>query len=114
MKALKIMMSLFIFAAPAAVYSQSKTSGESVQTYQKRTYRKTTRITKKDSMKIKENGPILNDNGTTSTTGTIDGRSSTGRPGSDTLVNYTVKRKRTTVKTVGEAPESGSQNKKKP
>jgi len=45
---------------------------------------------------IKENAPILNDNGNANTNGSVDGsRSSTGRPGIDSTTSYTRKRKRT-------------------
>ena len=50
--------------------------------YKKKVKRTTTGTNVQDVIKDtinKETGPILNDNGTISTTGTMDGRSSTGR-----------------------------------
>ena len=45
---------------------------------------------------IKENAPVLNDNGNVNSNGSVDGsRSSTGRPGIDSTTSYTRKRKRT-------------------
>ncbi|MCE6987615.1 hypothetical protein [Dyadobacter sp. CY323] len=64
-----------------------------------------------------ETGPILNDNGSVSTTGTIDGRSSTGRPDAeptqtDTTTTYTVKK---TIRTLnpGETVKPDSSKKRK-
>ncbi|WP_149240044.1 hypothetical protein [Dyadobacter sp. 32] len=113
MKAIKIMMIILAMSAPAFLFAQSESGSH--QTYQRKTVRKSTKhLTRKDSLKTKENAPILNDNGTSSTTGTIDGRSSTGRPGADTLTSYSVRKKKTTVKTVdGTSPEAVKSRKKK-
>ncbi|WAC13596.1 hypothetical protein [Dyadobacter pollutisoli] len=110
MKTLQLIL-LILFLTPAISFGQSsgKKSGSSKS--QKVYHRKTTR-TKistdtsdvnailKDSANA-ESGPILNDNGNISTTGTIDGRSSTGRPGTDTTTSYTVKRSKKTIRTGG-------------
>lgn len=51
---------------------------------------------------IKENAPVLNDNGNVNTNGTIESnRSSTGRPGSDTVSGYTVRKRKRVIKTGG-------------
>jgi len=117
MKPLKMLFTILLAGVSYIGIAQTQPSQDSKKdqaTYQSRTYKKTMRLTKKDSIKTKENAPILNDNGTSSTTGTIDGRSSTGRPGADTMVNYTVKRKKTTIKTVDgtQSPESVKSRKK--
>lgn len=116
MRTLTMILTGIFFFTVGSTFAQSTVRKDSVQNqkgYQKKTYRKTTRLTYKDSIKSKENAPILNDNGTSSTTGTIEGRSSTGRPGSDTLVNYSVRRKKTTIRTVdGTQPESVKEKKK--
>ena len=54
----------------------------------------TTNVTpqSKDSL-TRDSAPILNDNGTVSSTGTVDGRSSTGRTGDDSVVTYTKKKR---------------------
>ncbi len=115
MKKLKINLTILLFAMSAAVFAQTKETSHGQRVYKQKTTRNTTRLTYKDSIKTKENAPILNDNGTTSTTGTIDGRSSTGRPGADTLVSYSVKRKKTTIRTDNNgAPQSVKTKKKQP
>lgn len=96
MKKLKTAILIVILAAPLFSYGQSTTS------YKKRTYKKTTII---DTAKgtdlqkipvIKENAPVLNDNGNVNSSGSVEGsRSSTGRPGADTTGSYVRKRKRT-------------------
>jgi len=80
------------------VFSWAQSEGS----YKKKTYKKTVvidTIKKADASKdpvIRENAPVLNDNGNVNTTGTVDGsRSSTGRPGVDTTGSYVRKRKRT-------------------
>ncbi|MCF2504877.1 hypothetical protein [Dyadobacter fanqingshengii] len=95
--------------SPSIAFSQSRDSktGKSERTFQKKSSRlKSTTDTSDVSAIIKdssnaESGPILNDNGNVSTTGTIDGRSSTGRPDADTTGSYTVKRNKKTIKTGG-------------
>ena len=117
MKPIKMLLTILLAGVSYTGIAQTQPSQDSKKgqaTYQSRTYKKTMRLTKKDSIKTKENAPILNDNGTSGTTGTIDGRSSTGRPGADTTVNYTVKRKKTTIKTIDgtQSPESAKSRKK--
>jgi hypothetical protein len=100
-----------LLLSPALSFAQSaeKKSGssKSQKVYQKKTSR--TRVSTdtsdvtailKDSANA-ESGPILNDNGNISTTGTIDGRSSTGRPDADTTTSYTVKRTKKTIRAGG-------------
>jgi hypothetical protein len=95
------------FFASTAAFCQVN---EKKQTTNDETYRRktTTRTTKTigskaeiDSIK-KVTAPILNDNGSTNTTGAIEGnRSSTGRPGADTTVSYTVRKRKKVVQTGG-------------
>ena len=96
MKKLKTVLLIAILVTPFLSYGQSTGS------YKKRTYKKTTII---DTAKgvdlqknpvIKENAPVLNDNGNVNSSGSVEGnRSSTGRPGADTTGSYVRKRKRT-------------------
>ena len=111
MKTLKILLITMATIAPSIAFSQSRSakteSGKSERTFQKKSSRlKSTTDTSDVTAIIKdssnaESGPILNDNGNVSTTGTIDGRSSTGRPDADTTGSYTVKRNKKTIKTGG-------------
>ncbi|MCF0041881.1 hypothetical protein LXM24_17375 [Dyadobacter sp. CY399] len=109
MKTLKILVIMMALISPSIAFSQSRDSktGKSERTFQKKSSRlKSTTDTSDVSAIIKdssnaESGPILNDNGNVSTTGTIDGRSSTGRPDADTTGSYTVKRNKKTIKTGG-------------
>ena len=120
MKAIHLIIIAFLMA-PLAGFSQSDNGNTRVKkgerVYQKRTTQlKTEKDTSdvtailKDSSNA-ETGPILNDNGSVSTTGTIDGRSSTGRPDADTATSYSVKRSKTTIKTVN--PSRGDSTKRK-
>lgn len=101
MKTLKSLLIILFFTVPVVSFSQTKSkSGES--TYQRKTRRTTTSGgTSIDTIR-KENAPVLEDNGSVNTTGIVDGsRSSTGRPGADTTVGYTVKRKKKIIYTEG-------------
>ncbi|QRQ99540.1 hypothetical protein [Dyadobacter sandarakinus] len=101
MKRLQIWIIAALLAAPALTMAQ--TSSQS--SYQKKTRR--TSVTKdtsdvsailKDTVN-QETGPILNDNGTVSSSGTVDGsRSSTGRKDVDSTTSYSVKRTKKTMK----------------
>lgn len=100
---------LIFLAAPALCLGQTGNSKRET-TKQTREYRRQTTKTQvrpadssdlnailKDSANA-ETGPILNDNGNVNSTGSIDGsRSSTGRPDADTA-SYTVKRKKTVIR----------------
>ncbi|CAG5068609.1 hypothetical protein DYBT9623_01341 [Dyadobacter sp. CECT 9623] len=105
MKALPILLAL-LFAAPALTFAQSSESKKSAREYRKRTTTsRSTRDTSDVSAILKdssnaETGPILNDNGSVNSTGTIDGRSSTGRPDADTTGSYSVKKRKSTIKAV--------------
>jgi hypothetical protein len=82
---------------------QKQTSNEEIY-HRKKTTRTTKTIRSKAEMDSirKVTAPIQNDNGTVNTTGIIDGsRSSTGRPGADTTVNYTVRKRKKVVQTGG-------------
>lgn len=90
MKTVKQILLIGLLAAPFLSFSQSdKTKTDKPASYQ----RKTTRVTSRTDTIRKQNAPVLEDNGTVNTTGIVD-RSSTGRPGADTLVNYTVRKKK--------------------
>ena len=96
MKTARIFFVMAILASPLVSNAQRQDS------YKKKTSRKTTimdtskRVDIQKDPILKENAPVLNDNGNVNTSGTVDGsRSSTGRPGVDTTVSYTRKRKRT-------------------
>jgi hypothetical protein len=96
MKTLQTGLLIIILMAPFLSY------GQKADSYKKRTYKKTTIIdTTKDGalpkdILIKENEPVLNDNGQVNTSGSVVGsRSSTGRPAVDTSGSYVRKRKRT-------------------
>ncbi|MEO6287659.1 MAG: hypothetical protein ABIN80_16635 [Dyadobacter sp.] len=110
MKTLQFIL-IALLLAPAISFAQSVDkkpgSSKSQKVYQRKTSR--TKVSTdtsdvnailKDSANA-ESGPILNDNGNVSTTGTIDGRSSTGRPDADTTASYTVKRRKKTIVTGG-------------
>ncbi|MCE7066096.1 hypothetical protein [Dyadobacter sp. CY326] len=111
MKTLKIFLISMFITVPALTFAQSQdskgTSKKSERAYQKKSSRMKTSTDSSDVTAIlkdstnAESGPILNDNGNVSTNGTIDGRSSTGRPDADTTGSYTVKRKKKTIRTGG-------------
>ena len=120
MKKLKSLILILFLIAPLISFSQEaekKEKAGSVRTYQRKTYKKTTTVGTSSTDTIrKENAPILEDNGSVNTTGIVDGsRSSTGRPDADTMVNYSVKRKKTTISTGGKAlPDSIKRKTKQP
>lgn len=124
MKTLKILFITMVLIAPSVAFSQSQNSRteskKSERTYQKKSSRiKTSTDTSDVTAIIKdssnaESGPILNDNGNVSTTGTIDGRSSTGRPDADTTGSYTVKRNKKVIKTGGSAMPDTTKRKARP
>jgi hypothetical protein len=77
-KLTKILFTTAVSALPLMSFAQV----QDTIYYKKKVKRTTTGTNVQDVIKDtinKETGPILNDNGTISTTGTIDGRSSTGR-----------------------------------
>ncbi|TLU95060.1 hypothetical protein FEM55_11660 [Dyadobacter sediminis] len=103
------MVIITLMAAPAVSFAQSRNNASgttgSERTYQKKTSRTSMRKDSSDVTAIlkdsanAESGPILSDNGNVSTTGLVDGsRSSTGRPGTDTLSSYSVKKTRKTMR----------------
>nr|WP_295925546.1 hypothetical protein [uncultured Dyadobacter sp.] len=118
MKSIRCCILALAIMAPLLSVAQTQRS------HQERTYqRKTTRhqVRKADSSDLNailkdsanaETGPILNDNGNVNSTGAIDGsRSSTGRPETDTITSYTVKRKK---KVIAPAPSSNKPSGNKP
>lgn len=105
MKALPILLAL-LFAIPAVSYAQTTERKKPAREYRKRTSSTRSATDTSDVSAIlkdssnAETGPILNDNGSVNSTGTIDGRSSTGRPDADTTGSYSVKKRKTTIKAV--------------
>jgi hypothetical protein len=110
MKPFRTLTLALALTIPACAYAQSSDassrSSKQEHKYQRKTKKhhvKTADSTDlnailKDSANA-ETGPILNDNGTVNSSGTIDGsRSSTGRPDADTTTSYTVKRKKTVIR----------------
>lgn len=113
MKPLQIFALTLALTLPACAFAQStdassrsSRSSKQEQRYQRKTKRHQVKTADssdlnailKDSANA-ETGPILNDNGTINSSGTVDGsRSSTGRPDADTTTSYTVKRKKTVIK----------------
>ncbi|MCF2488775.1 hypothetical protein [Dyadobacter sp. CY347] len=124
MKTLKILTIMMVLTAPTIAFSQSRDnkteSKRSERTFQKKSSRvSSTTDTSDVSAIIKdssnaESGPILNDNGTISTSGTINGRSSTGRPDADTTTSYSVKRNKKTIRSGGAAMPDSTKPKRKP
>ncbi|KAA6431625.1 hypothetical protein FEM33_24940 [Dyadobacter flavalbus] len=103
------MVIIALLASPAVSFAQSRNNssgtGGSERSYHKKTSRTSVNKDSSDVTAIlkdsanAESGPILNDNGNVSTTGLVDGsRSSTGRPGTDTLTSYSVKKTRKTMR----------------
>jgi hypothetical protein len=114
MKAVKIILTLTLLSAPLLTFAQQ----QDTLYYKKKVKRTTTSTTVNDILRDtinRESGPILNDNGNVNTTGTIDGRSSTGRNGSDTLTNSTVRKSRKTIRNVERTkPDTAERRKRKP
>ena len=120
MKALSFIIIIVVLCATESFSQKTRYSERTTET------RTTLKKTRKDSSDVTailkdsanaETGPILNDNGSVSTTGTIDGRSSTGRPDAskteaDTTTSYTVKK---TIRTLnpGETVKPDSTKKRK-
>jgi hypothetical protein len=97
MKAIRNLLIMSLLSAPVLCMAQQQDT-----IYYKKKVKRTTKTTSatdiiKDTIN-RDAGPILNDNGSISTTGTIDGRSSTGRKGSDTLTNSSVRKSRKTIR----------------
>ena len=101
MKTLKQIFFIAIFTIPAVCFAQ--TDGTKKKTSKKVTVMDTSkRVNLSKDPVIKENAPVLNDNGNVNTNGTVDGsRSSTGRPNADTTAGYTVRRRKKTITTGG-------------
>jgi hypothetical protein len=109
MKLVKTIIIASILVLPAYTYAQTGNTRTESSRQEHRYQRKTTkhRIKTADSSDLNailkdsanaETGPILNDNGNVNSSGTVDGsRSSTGRPDADTT-SYTVKRKKTVIR----------------
>ena len=116
MKTQKILCTLLFLSASIISFGQN--SKPDTVTYRKKVTKRTTTIgttTVTDVLKDtinKENGPILNDNGNISTTGTIDGRSATGRPAEEQN-GYTVKRSKRTIRSGGVVPPDSTKRKKR-
>jgi hypothetical protein len=105
MKTLSLIIGI-LFLSTMHSFGQSKTRYHERVREEKSSLRKARTDTSDVTAIIKdssnaETGPILNDNGTVSTTGTIDGRSSTGRPDADSTTSYTTKRSKKTIKQAG-------------
>jgi activator of 2-hydroxyglutaryl-CoA dehydratase len=107
MKKLTIIFILFCLATMSSVFAQSngKKQTANEDTYHRKKITRTTKTVRSkaemDSIR-KETAPIQNDNGTENTTGIVDGsRSSTGRPGADTTVSYTVRKRKKVIQTGG-------------
>lgn len=102
MKALKHFFLIAILISPAICFSQTQ-DGTKKKTSKRVTVMDTSkRVNISKDPVIKENAPILNDNGNVNTSGTVDGsRSSTGRPNADTTAGYTVRRRKKTITTGG-------------
>lgn len=110
MKPFQIFALTLALTLPACAFAQSTDASSRLSKKEQRYQRKTKRhqVKTADSSDLNailkdsanaETGPILNDNGTINSSGTVDGsRSSTGRPDADTTTSYTVKRKKTVIK----------------
>ncbi|WP_026630371.1 hypothetical protein [Dyadobacter alkalitolerans] len=124
MRRLKILMIMTVLAAPTIAFSQSRDnkteSKRSERTFQKKSSRLSSSTDTSDVSAIvkdssnAESGPILNDNGTVSTNGTINGRSSTGRPDADTTTSYSVKRNKKTIRSGGTATPHTTKRRSRP
>ena len=124
MKTLKILFIATMLISPAIAFSQTQNSqsGKSERTHQKKSSRTRTSTDSSDVTAIikdsanAESGPILNDNGTVTSSTDIagGGRSSTGRPDADTT-GYNVKRKKITIVTDGSVmPDTTRKRKSRP
>ncbi len=110
MKQLRTLILVTALTLPACAWAQSTGTSSRSSKQEHKYERKTKRhhVRSADSSDINailkdssnaETGPILNDNGTVNSTGSVDGsRSSTGRPEADSSSSYTVKRKKTIIK----------------
>lgn len=102
MKALKHILVITILAIPAIGFSQTQNSTKTKTSKRVTVMDTSKRVNISKDPVIKENAPVLNDNGNVNTSGTVDGsRSSTGRPGADTTAGYTVRRRKKTITTGG-------------
>jgi hypothetical protein len=109
-KLTKTLLIISLLGFPAIAFSQM----QDTLYYKKKTKRTTTGTTAEDVIRDtinKGTGPILNDNGTISTNGTINGRSSTGRD-LDTLNNYKVRKKKN-VKRTGDPASTDTTRRKR-
>lgn len=110
MKLPKTLLLALMLTVPAWAFAQSDDASTRSSRHEQKYHRKTKRhhVKTADSSDLNailkdsanaETGPILNDNGTINSSGSIDGnRSSTGRPQADTATSYTVKRRKTVIK----------------
>lgn len=125
MRVLKLLFIITLLAAPAVSFSQSGNSASGTAGSKRSYHKKSSRTSvSKDSSDVTailkdsanaESGPILSDNGNVSTTGIVDGsRSSTGRPGADTLTSYSVKKTRKTMRSGGAAMPDSTKRRKHP
>lgn len=125
MKSLVTIFTITLTIASLSGVCAQSTSQKAKSSQQERTYQRKTskhRVTTADSSDLgailkdssnAETGPILNDNGNVNSTGSVDGsRSSTGRPDADTSA-YTVKKKKTVIRS-GYANPGDNTSKKKP
>ncbi|MCF0068899.1 hypothetical protein LZD49_00360 [Dyadobacter sp. CY261] len=125
MKSLIFYILALAFTIPFCAQAQSGDSRSKSSTQEHRYQRKTKRhqVKTADSSDLNailkdsanaETGPILNDNGAVNSTGSIDGsRSSTGRPDADTT-SYTVKRKKTVIRSGYNPPRDTTGTRRKP
>lgn len=115
MKALKHFIFFTIFIIPAVAFSQTQNATKTKTSKRVTVMDTSKRVNLSKDPVIKENAPVLNDNGNVNTSGTVDGsRSSTGRPGADTTAGYTVRRRKKTVTTGGVVYPDTTTSAKKP
>ncbi|WP_159467060.1 hypothetical protein [Dyadobacter sp. 3J3] len=102
MKSLKHFLFITILMIPAVGYSQTQNATKTKTSKRVTVMDTSKRVNLSKDPVIKENAPVLNDNGNVNTNGTVDGsRSSTGRPNADTTAGYTVRRRKRTITTGG-------------
>jgi hypothetical protein len=102
MKALKNFLIITLLAIPAVGFSQTQNATKTKTSKRVTVMDTSKRVNLSKDPVIKENAPVLNDNGNVNTNGSVDGsRSSTGRPGADTTAGYTVRRKKRVITTGG-------------